>query len=147
MLHWKLSTEMEMCPILTKLSSLSEPKVVNWNKNIIIFTIFCYHLNQLSKSSNAECQQNFIKVLFWFQGIGPNCTTVPCSLCYDLVQCDLTFSMSKIRENINKSNVQVAGDFTIISDVYRSFIPNKNELSSVLLSGFQSSPGALKSTE
>ena len=38
--------------------------------------------------------------------------------------------------------------FMVISDIYWSFIPNKLHLrSSVLLSEFQNSPGALKSTE
>ena len=38
--------------------------------------------------------------------------------------------------------------FKIISDVYKSFIPNKSTLTTiVLLSRFQRSPGGLKSTE
>ena len=39
--------------------------------------------------------------------------------------------------------------FTVISDVYRSFITNKTAVSTytVLLNGFQSSVGALKAIE
>ena len=54
-----------------------------------------------------------------------------------------TVSVSKIRKNIYRSDMS----FTVITDIYKSFIPNKlHLLSTVLLSGFQSSRRALKST-
>ena len=51
-------------------------------------------------------------------------------------------------QNSDRSDCKLLLSFTIISDVYRSFLTNKiHLLSSFLLSGFQSSIGALKSTK
>ena len=42
---------------------------------------------------------------------------------------------------------KLLSDFMVILDVYRSLEIKQHLQSTVLLSGFQSSPGALKSTE
>ena len=49
-------------------------------------------------------------------------------------------AVSKIRKNIYRSYAQVILSFTVISDVYMSFVSNLYLLNTVLLKGFQSSP-------
>ena len=60
----------------------------------------------------------------------------------------LGYTVSKNRKIFTGLTYKLLLSFTIISDVYRSFIPNKTTFSQYfLLRRFQCSTGALKSTE
>ena len=62
----------------------------------------------------------------------------------------MLYSLSKNKKNIYRSYAQITLSFTVISDVYISFIPNKSKLLrtySSLHSGFQNFSGALTSIE
>ena len=74
------------------------------------------------------------------------------NICLARIQYDIAthlhVAVSKIRTNIKKSDIQVILGFTVITDLYRSYIKNKTAFTENWLTRlFQTSPEALKSTE